>query len=212
MDRERDIADLLAGGEGPHFEGGLAALGPQVGHVLSLDRFGRRAEHGGDQLVLVDLLGSEPFHVSTVPEDGGSVTHPHHLGEAMGDQDRGSTLILPVGQEREDPLGLVGRQGGRDLVEEQDLGIPGDRPGQVDHPQGLERYLPHERAAIETGELQSFEPLAELPLVEPAQAEVLVDAEVRRQRRILEDRCDPGRHRFLRRPESHRLTIHPDRS
>ena len=49
-------------------------------------------------------------------------------------------------------------------------------------------------------------------LVEPAEPEVLIDREIRGQGRILEHRCDPGRHSFLRRPESHRLTIHPDRT
>ena len=87
----------------------------------------------------------------------------------------------------EHALGQVRRQGGRDLVEQQDVGLDGERAGQVDDPERRQRQAPRKARQIEVPQAQLIQPVAERVERRLGQAQVVPDVEIRDDRRLLVD-------------------------
>ena len=70
---------------------------------------------------------------AAVAQDGGPVADSHHFRQSMGDQHGRPAQSLPVAEQGKDPFRLIGGERRRNLVEEKEVGITGEGPGQVHH-------------------------------------------------------------------------------
>ena len=104
----------------------------------------RCAEHGLDQLMLVDIGHRDLGDILAIAQDGGPVADVHHLGQPVGNEHGRAAAFFPTPQQRKDPLRLVSRQRRRDLVKQQHMWVTGDGAGQIDHAQRLQRQLAHQ--------------------------------------------------------------------
>jgi len=73
------------------------------------------AEHCLDEFGLSSFAGREGGHVVSVTQDRCLVAHPHDLTETVGDEQHRAAAGLPLGHDPEHVLGLIRRQGRRDL-------------------------------------------------------------------------------------------------
>ena len=96
---------------------------------------GDLAEHELDDPVL--RAGSHIDHADrlAVAQDGGARADGGDLDEAVGDEDHRAIAPALATDHIEHAVGQIGRQRGRDLVEQQHLRLKGKRTGQVDDPQ-----------------------------------------------------------------------------
>ena len=99
---------------------------------------------------------------------------------------------FPVPHDGEHVLRLVGGQGSGDLVEEQQMGVLRQRPGQVEQAEDREREVLDGGVEVERPEVHPIEPLQHGVGVDPGEPQVLVDGEVGDQRRVLEHGGQPG--------------------
>ncbi len=95
----------------------------------------RLPEHRLQQSPLAALAGNHGGDVATVAEDRGPVAHSQHLGQSMCDEEHRPAPGLPLPHHGEDVFRLIGGQGGGDLVEQQQLGVVGQSPGEIEQPQ-----------------------------------------------------------------------------
>ncbi len=170
------------------------------------------AEHGRDDRRFTALAGHERGDVPTVTQDGAHVAVLTHLGEAVRDEQHGPVALAPPAHHGEHPLGQVGWQGRGDLVEEQQLGVERQGPGQVEHPQERQRHVAHLLAKVEAIEVHLGEVLAHGRDVRPGEAEVLGDGEIGGHRRVLEDRGEAAAARLAGTAQSGGLAVDADRS
>jgi hypothetical protein len=149
----------------------------------------------------------EGGHVAAVAQDGAHVAVLAHLGQAVGDeQHRPVALLHPLG-DREDPLGQVGGQGGRDLVQQQQLGVEGQGPGQVEHAQEGQGDVADLLVEVEAVQVHLGQLAPDQGRVGPGEAEVLLDGEVGDQGRVLVDRGQAPGPRLGRAVQDHRLAV-----
>lgn len=88
----------------------------------------------------------------------------------MGDEHSRLALGLPAPQQIEDALGLIGRQRGRDLVQQQHVRGARSSAGRIHQAQRLQRQFAHERVEVEPVEVELGQPLAQLAQINPAEA------------------------------------------
>ena len=176
-----------------------------------LDVLGRGPEHGFDDATAAGHSWVEPLDRHAVAQDRRAVADGDHLGQAVRDEQRRTPLLAVGAHDAEDALGQVGRQRGRELVEDQQLGIARQRDGEVEHAHG--------------GQRQQRDLLGEVgrdaELIEPAphgvdrcarQAQVLGDRQIGHQRGVLEDRRDADAPRRRRRGDPDRGAVKGDAS
>ena len=135
-----------------------------------------------------------------------------HLGEAVGDEQHGAVALAPPAHHGEHPLGEVRREGGGDLVEEQQLRIERQGPGEVEHAQERQWHVAHLLAEVEPVEVHVGEVLAHRVDVRAGQAEVLRDRQVGRHRRVLEHRGETACEGVAGTVHGGRLAVDADRS
>lgn len=107
------------------------------------------ARHRRDQPVLVELGALELGRDTPVAENGRPVAQRHHLGQPMGNEDRGGALPFEPPQQAEEARHLgAGERGGR-LIEHQQSRPR--RKGPYDHDQVTlsRRQRGHERTRVE---------------------------------------------------------------
>ena len=134
----------------------IADVAARGARLVAHDRR-RLAEHRRDDLRLAALAGHERGDVATVAQHGAHVAVLAHLGEAVGDEQHRAVALLPPAHHGEHPLGQVGRQGGGDLVEEQQLRVERQRAGEVEHAQERQRHVAHLLAEVEAVEVHRGE-------------------------------------------------------
>ena len=116
---------------------------------------GRLGFTGGAEHELDDaLLGARAHllhdpHRLAVAEDGGAVAEGADLEQAVGDEDDRLAGLTPAAHDVEHPLGEVGGQRRGHLVEEQDVRVDGQRPGQVEDAQHGERQVAHHGVPVQ---------------------------------------------------------------
>ena len=147
MQREGDVRERLADAHAANLEcprdigGDLdpLALRRRLGTLGRLGDLG--PEHELDDLLLAPLRRHERADVGAVAEHGRSVAVCDHLPQAVGDEEsRPASLLLSL-HHREDALRKIGRQGGRDLVQDQELRVARKRPREVEHPEHGQRQV-----------------------------------------------------------------------
>ena len=173
---------------------------------------GRVAEHGRDDRRFTALAGHERGDVPAVAQHGAHVAVLAHLGEAVGDEQHGAVALAPPAHHGEHPLGQVGWQGGGDLVEEQQLGVERQGPGEVEHAQERQRDVADLLAEVEAVEVHLGEVLAHGVDVGAGEAEVLGDGEIGGHRRVLEHRGETAAASIAGAAQGGRLAVDADRS
>ena len=91
------------------------------------------AHHQADDLVHGQLLGGAGCHPLTIPHDGHVVADAQDLFHLMGDVDDAAALVPQHVDDAEQMLHFRFRQRGGGLVEHDDLGIVGNRLGDLHH-------------------------------------------------------------------------------
>ena len=85
--------------------------------------------------------GIERADVAAVAEHGRAVAVRDHLAQAVGDEERRAAALLLAAHHVEDALGEVGGERRRDLVQDQELRVAGERAREIDHPQQRQRHV-----------------------------------------------------------------------
>ena len=116
------------------------------------------ADHQLGELVLVRLAGDAAAHHLAAPDDRDAVGDLEDLVELVADEDDAVALGRQAAQDREDLDGLLRRQDGGGLVEDEDAGVP------IERLEDLDALLPADRelADLLVGIELEPEPLAEL--------------------------------------------------
>ena len=170
-------------------------------HAAVDDQLDLAADHQLGQVVLVGLgrlaLADDP----AAPDDRDPVGDLEHLVQLVADEHDAVALAGEPSQDREDLVGLLGRQHGRGLVEDEDPGVA------VERLEDLDPLLPADRQRADLGlgvDLEA-EPPAELddppvglvPVEEEAvghrllaEEDVLGDGQDRDQHEVLVDHAD----------------------
>ena len=169
------------------------------------------AEHRRDDRRLTALARHERGDVTAVAQHRAHVAVLAHLGEAVGDEQHGAVALAPPAHHGEHPLGEVRGQGGGDLVEEQQLGVERQGPGEVEHAQERQWHVAHLLAEVEAVEVHLGEVLAHRVDVGAGQAEVLGDGQVGRHRRVLEHRGETAAAGVAGAVHGGRLAVDADR-
>ena len=164
-DGERDVLELASGADVLGLEDRALAdrrrRRAERARLVADD--GRRlAEHRRHDLRLAALAGHERRHVATVAEHGAHVAVRPDLGEAVGDEQHRAVALLPPPHHVEHPLRQVGGQRRGDLVEQQQLRVERQRPGEVEHPQERQRHVADLLVEVEPVEVHRGE-LARAP-------------------------------------------------
>jgi hypothetical protein len=160
--------------------------------------------------------------------DGAAVTHhrhlladPEQLVQPVGDVDDGDTGLRQPADDAEQHLDLRVGEDRRGLVEDEHLGVAGQRLGDGDLLLLGDRQVADRPRRIRLGQAEQRQQL-EHPLVlggpvHPAAAhqlasdeDVLGDGELGEQLRLLVDGLDAVVQRVLRRPQSHRRALELD--
>ncbi len=139
--------------------------------------------------------------VDAIAQHRGPVAQGRHFGHAMRDEDHRMPALAPAAHHREDFFGHVRGQRGGDLVEQQDLGIGGERPRKIDEPEDRLRQVAHEGREIDALDPHLGQPVEHDRQGHAGQPHVLGERQVRHQRRVLIDRDDAGAARLRGRAE-----------
>ena len=120
----------------------------------------------------------------------------------MCDEQNGQPPLALRPHHREDALGEVRRQGGRDLVEQEQLRLPRERARQVDHAEHRQRHVAGELREVDV-ELHAVQRPPHALDGSARQAQVLRHRQVGKERRVLEHRreADPSSGRRRRDPD-----------
>ena len=147
--------------EAPHRDARLGRGGLAGARRRRRASFERGAEHQLDDPLLDAGLDVQDADRLAVAQHRGAVADRGDLGEAVRDVDhRAARLGLPA-HHLQHPLGEVGGQRRRHLVEQQHVGLHGQRPGEVEHAQDGERNVARRVAEREVGDAELAHPLAE---------------------------------------------------
>ena len=159
----------------PHVEGDILEVGGKFGGQV-LDgqdgaargivhrgeaAFQRAAHHGGNELVHVGVLGALGHDQIAVPQDGNLVADFKNFVHLVGDVNERNTLLLEHPHHLEELIHLLNRQGGRGLIQDDNLGVVGNRFCNFAHlplgdghiPHGLVQVDGHAQLAEELGRL-----------------------------------------------------------
>ena len=164
------------------------------------------ADHQGREIVLVGFRRNPRAHDLAPSDDGDPVGDLQHLVQLVADEDDRVALRGEAPEDLEDLLGLLRRQHGGRLVEDEDPCLP------VQRLQDLDPLLPadRQRADLDIGVDVEPEPLAELddpamglvPVQEDrirhrllAEEDVVGDGQDRDQHEVLVDHADAARDR-----------------
>ena len=90
------------------------------------------AGHVGDDAGLAGLADRTIADDAAVAQDDDAVGDREHLVEAVADEDDGDAMRAEIADDGEQRLGLVRRQRGGRLVEDQQFGVAGERLGDLD--------------------------------------------------------------------------------
>ena len=136
---EREVEGVQAGGgDGAELEEGWA-----LRHGRDLGGGDVGADHQASELVAVGVAGGDLADEAAVAEDEDAVGDGHHLAELVGDEDDGEALGDREAEGAEEGLGLLRREDGGGLVEDEDAGVA---------PEGLEDFHPLALADGEIGD------------------------------------------------------------
>ena len=108
----------------------------------------------------------------------------------MRDEDDAAVRASLAPDDLEDSLGQVGRQGGGHLIEHEDMWLDGERPGQIDDPQGGQRELASHVRQVEIGDAEFGDPVPEWFDRCAGQPQVGSDVKIRDECRFLVDGHD----------------------
>jgi hypothetical protein len=125
--------------------------------------------------------------VAAVAQDRAHVAVLADLGQAVGDEQHRPVALLPAAHDGEHPLRQVGGQGGGDLVQDQQLGVEDQRPGQVEHAQEGQGQVLDLLVQVEPVQVHGGQLAPDVGRVDPGEAEVLGHGEVADQGRVLVD-------------------------
>ena len=198
---DRDLAQL------EHRAARLLRIAARQGHRAADHRLGDGAGAGRGDVELGDLAPGA--------QHGDAPAQPHHLVELVADeQDREPASRQPR-QGREQPLGLLRRQHGGRLVEDQHAHVAverlrGSRPAAARRPRGWPRRRPAaprgRRSAISSTSLRRAAPTVAPPAPERlgAQHDIVEHRQVGGQGEVLVHHADARRQRRVRRARRQR--------
>ena len=155
-DGEADVVELAAGADAAGLEHRAARRSPSVAaraRASSRTPIAASPSIAATICRLAALAGHERRDVAAVAQHGAHVAVLADLGEAVGDEQHGAVALLPPAHHGEHPLGQVGRQGGGDLVEQQQLRVERQGAGEVEHAQERQRHVAHLLAEVEPVEV-----------------------------------------------------------
>ena len=109
----------------------------------------------------------------------------------------------------EDPLGKIGRQRRRDLVEQQELWVADERAGQVDHAQHRQRHVSCLLGEVD-GQVEGVQLALHRRRRDAREAHVLRDRQIGHESRVLEDGRKPDPRGLGGRADPHRFAVHRD--
>ena len=149
-------------------------------------------------------------HGLAVAQDRRPVAQGGDLEQTVGDEDHRAAGLALARDHIQDLLRQIRRQGGGHLVEQQYLGLDGERAGEIQDAQHRERQVARHLEQVERGHAELGHPVHERLDRGLGEAEVGGDVEVGDQRRLLIDRDQPGAARLGRRVHRARLAAHQD--
>jgi hypothetical protein len=149
---------------------------------------GPLAQHGGHDAAFARVGGARGVHVAAVAQHGHTVADLLDLQEAVGDEQHRAALGPGVADRLEHAVRVVGGQRGGDLVQQQQSGVVGQHPRQVQHAKQRQRQHAGHLAELHAAGSELVEPAPEGGRVGAGEAEVLRDGQVGDEGRVLEDR------------------------
>jgi hypothetical protein len=210
---EGDVLDPVPVGEAAHLERRLAperARGVRHPPRLGDRQRGPLAEHGGHDPLLASLGRRQGVDVAAVAQHRHPVADLLHLQQPVGDEQHRAALLACLPDGGEHAVGVVGRQRGGDLVQQQQRGVVGQDPCHVEHPQQRQGQRPRLLAQLDAVEVELGEPTAERGRGGAGEPQVLGDRQVGGERRVLEDRRQAAGAGVGRRAEPERPAAHLD--
>ena len=210
---EADVVELASGPDAAGFED-RAFADRRRGRPFT--RFlahagGGFAEHRLDDRRLATLAGNERGDITAVTQDGAHVAVLAHLGESVGDEQHRAVALAPAAHHGEHPLGQVGREGGGDLVEKEQLRVERDGASEIEHAQERQGHVAYLLAEVEPVEVHLGELRPYGIDVGAGEAEVLGDGEIRGHRRVLEYRGEAASPGIAGTVHRRRLAVDADR-
>ena len=152
----------------------------------------RGAEHQLDDLFLDAGHDVDDADGLAVAQHGGAVAQRRDLDEAVRNEDHRAAGLALAAHHVEHALGEVGGQRRGHLVEQQHVGLDGERAGKVEHALDGQRNVARGVAQVEVGNAEFAHPVAERLDRRAGQAEVGQHVEIGDQRRLLVDRDEAG--------------------
>ena len=211
---ERDVVELGADAQVADAEArracrrpaGVAAAGERAARACSI----RGAEHQLDDLLLGAGRHVDDADGLAVAQHGGAVAQRGDLDEAVRDEDDRAAGLALAADDVEHPLGEVRRQRRGHLVEQQHVGLDGQRAREVEDAQHGERDVARGVAEVEVGNAELADPVEERLDRRAGEAKVGGDVEIGDQRRLLVDRHQAGAARLGGRVDVARLAADQD--
>ena len=177
------------------------------GHRVGSDDF--FAQHRSHQPVLAHLRRDEGVDVGAVSQDRRPVAHAPHLSQPVGDEQHRAALLAPPVHDAEHLLGLVGREGGGDLVQHQQLRIVSEGTCEIEEALERERDLLHEEIEVQVHS-HVVERVAHPSRVDAGHPQIVVHREIGDESRVLEHGCDARLHGVGGAPQTHLVSIEED--
>jgi hypothetical protein len=208
---ERDVPDPVAVGQPADLQRRLARLRVRgVRHPAGLGDRQRRAlaEHGGDDPLLLGFGGGVGVDVAAVAEHGDAVADLLDLQQPVGDEQHRPAVLPGLPDGLEHAVGVVGRQRGGDLVQQQQRRVVGQHARQVEHAQQRQGQRPGRLGELDAVEAELADLAAEGARVGAGEPQVLGHGQVRGERRVLEHRRQAGGAGVRRRAEPDRPAVH----
>ena len=213
-DRERNVLQHAAGPQVPHLEPGLAwPIARPDGRALRFslsDVRGDRSQHEVDDLGLGTTRRLDHPHGLSISEHRRPVAEDTHLGEAVRDENDGATFLAPAANDVEDARGQVGGKCRRYFVEQQHIGLGGERPRQVQQPQAGRGQIPGEDTEVDAAHSQLRQPAPDGVRPCPGEPKILEHRQVGNECRILVHGHQAGPARFCRRGDDPNLAAQGD--
>ena len=141
--------------------------------LLRVGTADRPAEHPGHEARLGLVGGRARPDDATVAQDGDDVGQVEDLGQEVGDEDHRAAARPQPADDLVQALDLHGRQARRRLVEDDEVGVAGERPQDLDLLLRGDRQVPDDGPGLEVEagvRDQPVEPLAERPAIDEAGA------------------------------------------